>query len=69
MHDSQDYLSSAHIKQWVRDIILSERFLNRGYFYRDGLIKLLNMQERRGIALPEISQMVIFELWARNFID
>jgi len=70
-YEDQDSAYRKHmpLKQWVNDIILSDRHLQRGYFSREGLLKLIKWEESGGSAFFELSKIAIFELWARKFLD
>lgn len=68
-HPDQDFRQSKNSKKWISNILLSDQCHERGYFHKDGLMKLLNWEISGGSAMPEISKIVIFEIWARNFLD
>jgi len=68
-HPDVQYRRSARTRSWVRDLLLSERCLDRGFFSREGLQELLAWEMNGGSAFPEISKMVVFEVWARAFLD
>ena len=63
------YRKNIKVKKWINGIVLSDKHLSRGYFSREGLLNLLDWQERGGSAFFEISKIVMFELWHRKFID
>lgn len=70
-YEDQDgaYRKYMPLKQWINEIILSDRHLQRGYFSREGLLKLIQWEESGGSAFFELSKVAMFELWARRFLD
>lgn len=64
-----DYRKSRKTKTWVKGILLSERCLDRGYFNKDGIERLLKEEDRGRGVFNDISKLVAFELWARDFLD
>jgi asparagine synthase (glutamine-hydrolysing) len=63
------YLKNTSIQKWVEAILLSDRCLERGYYSKKGILSLLN-KEKNGLTLFfEIGKLVMFELWAREFLD
>jgi len=64
-----NYRKTAASQQWVEDILLGEQCLSRGYYEREGITKLLEWEKRGGSGFEEISKLVLFELWCRNFLD
>lgn len=70
-YEDQDAAYRKHrpLKQWINEIVLSERHLARGYFTRQGLLKLIQREESGGSAFFELSKIAMFEMWARKFLD
>ncbi len=60
---------AKELKEYVRDLLLDERTLNRGYFQRDAIGRLLEANSRRRRFAKEIFTLVVLELWHRSFID
>lgn len=57
------------LKDWVRDILLDRKSLDRGYFNRSCLENILDRDERFHLHPKEILSLVSLELWHRSFID
>lgn len=57
-------------REFVKEILLDERTLNRGYFNKDFVRKLIDdhMNYRRDYA-RQICALITFELWHRQFMD
>ena len=70
-YDDQDivYRKNVDLQKWIKSILLSERCLDRGYYAREGLSDLLEKEKRGQNFFYEIGKMVMFELWAREFVD
>ena len=68
-HPDVNFRRDRNLRKWIEDILLSDQCLERGYFERDGIKNLFQWQMRGGSGFHEISKMVTFELWARNFLD
>ena len=66
---SLSYRKNKTLREWVEKILLSDRCLERGYYDRDNVVKLLRKERYGGSAFLTISQMIVFELWARSFLD
>lgn len=69
MHYDRDFRRCALIRNWVEEILLGDRFLDRGHFSREGVLRLLHDERRGGAAFHEIGKLIVFELWARRFLD
>lgn len=63
------YRKSIAVREWFKKILLSDECLGRGYFNKEGLTRLMGKQEKGGPAFEELSKMVVFELWARRFLN
>ncbi|HVN94219.1 MAG TPA: asparagine synthase (glutamine-hydrolyzing) [Terracidiphilus sp.] len=57
------------LKDWVRDILLDRTTLNRGYFRKDGIEKLIRRDGEFHTNPKEILSLVALELWHRSFAD
>jgi len=57
------------LKEYVHDLLLDERTLNRGYFQREAIGRMLEANSRRQTSSKEIFLLVVLELWHRCFID
>lgn len=66
---SLSYRKNKQLRKWINSILLSDRCLDRGYLRKDGIQHLLNWEKYGGSAFPEISKMIVFEMWARKFLD
>lgn len=70
-YDNQDvaYLKNQKLQNWIAEILLSERCLDRGYYSRKGILDLISREKSGNGLFHEIGKLVMFELWAREFID
>ena len=59
----------GELKNWVRDVLLSRAAIQRGYFRRDAVEKLLMEDSRKHSYSKEIFSLVTLELWHREFVD
>jgi len=57
----------SELRSWSRDILLSSESLNRGYFDRGRLEKLLSATDVGGQTTKEVFSLVALELWHRAF--
>lgn len=62
------WLSNA-LNNYIHDMLLDERTINRGYFQREAIVGLLEANRRRPTYSKEIFILVALELWHRCFID
>jgi len=69
MHYDRDFRRCLRLRSWVEGILLSDRFLDRGYFHREGMLQLLKKEQWGHELFYEIGKLVVFELWARRFLD
>jgi asparagine synthase (glutamine-hydrolysing) len=60
---------SKEFKNFSHDILLSQRFLERGYFNKEAIVKLLNKDVSNCYVGRQIWLLITFELWHRIFID
>ncbi len=68
-HDAYWYRTVPRLRGWIEDVLLSERTLDRGYFDREGVRRVLDLQMRCGYHFDLISRLVTFEFWNRFFVD
>ena len=68
-HFSQWYRSDKRIYSYYEDILLDKKTIDRGYYDRDNLEKLLIRQRHGGNSFFELSNFLAFELFHRLFID
>ena len=65
-----DYWFRGELREYVRDILLSQRHLERGYFRREAVEKLVeNHISGRANAQYSIWNLLMLELWHRAQID
>jgi len=69
VHYNQWYRTNRRLREFIDGILLDRRTLNRGYFDPDGVAALLAYQKRGGNTFDELSMLVSFELFHRQFID
>jgi len=53
----------------AREILLDHKALNRGYFNRDGLERMIKANKSTGLYSKEIWSLLIIEMWHKVFID
>jgi len=68
-HPDINYRKDGTMRKLIENILFSDQCLDRGFVEKDGLKELLEWEMKGGSAFPEISKMVVFEVWARNFLD
>ena len=64
----QVWLRSS-LRDWVGDILLDRRTLNRGYFKKSAIEKLIELNANGADYCRELFSLVVLELWHRTFID
>jgi asparagine synthase (glutamine-hydrolysing) len=57
------------LKDLVADTLLDSKSLSRGYFRREAIEGLIELNARSGRYTAEIFSLVVLELWHRTFID
>lgn len=60
---------SKKLSGFVNDLLLDARTINRGYFRKAGIAKMLEANNQRMAYSKEIFILVVLELWNRCFID
>jgi asparagine synthetase B (glutamine-hydrolysing) len=68
-HYNQWYRAHKKIAAFYEEILLDDATINRGYFNKDSVSRLLQRQRRGGNSFYEISNLASFELFNRMFID
>jgi asparagine synthase (glutamine-hydrolysing) len=59
----------TELKDWVRDILFDRRTLERGYFERSEIERLVSENQRTGEFSKEVFSLVTLELWHRTFLE
>jgi asparagine synthase (glutamine-hydrolysing) len=59
----------TELKDWLRDILFDRRTLERGYFERSQIEKLVSEHQQNGNFSKEIFSLVTLELWHRVFLE
>jgi len=74
--DRRTYVHYAHwyrtvpaLRSWIESILLDQRTLDRGYYSRAGIKKLLRLQMAKGYVFEVLARLVTFEYWNRFFVD
>ena len=61
---------AKELKDYIREILLDPKTLNRGYFKKEGIVQLLNEHiELRYNHSARIWALLVLELWFRLFVD
>jgi hypothetical protein len=58
-----------HFQQYVRDVLSPENLKKRKIFNGTNIQKLLSQSDRELIGNKEVMVLLIFELWAKTFLD
>ncbi|MGA9452649.1 MAG: asparagine synthase (glutamine-hydrolyzing) [Verrucomicrobiia bacterium] len=53
----------------VREILLNGNCLNRGYFRKDGIERLLQLNHVDGTLMKEVFSLLTLEMWHTEFVD
>jgi asparagine synthase (glutamine-hydrolysing) len=59
----------TELKDWSRQVLFDQRTLERGYFERRQIERLVAENQRHGSFSREIFSLVALELWHRAFLD
>jgi asparagine synthase (glutamine-hydrolysing) len=59
----------SDLQDFVRDALLSTRSINRGYFQRSGIERLLERNSLDGSLMKEVFSLLTLELWHVEFLD
>jgi asparagine synthase (glutamine-hydrolysing) len=57
------------LRDWVNDVLLDRTTMNRGYFDRSAIRKMLTENEGAPVYSKEIFSLVTLELWHRSFLE
>jgi asparagine synthase (glutamine-hydrolysing) len=57
------------LRKWASEILLDQRALNRGYFEKGAVEKLINLNLRGADYSKELFSLLVLELWLRTFVD
>ena len=57
------------LKEMVADTLLDSKSISRGYFRKEAVEGLIELDSRSSRYSPEIFSLVVLELWHRAFID
>ncbi len=60
---------SNDLNNYVSDVLLDVKTINRGFFQRSAISQLLEANRRQPACAKEIFMLVALELWHRRFID
>jgi len=69
LHYDHWYRTTPALREWVRSILLENRTLDRGYYDREGIKRLLHLQMTRGYVFSVLANLLTFEYWNRFFVD
>lgn len=59
----------SELSSWLRDILLDNRTLARGYFDKSGIERLLLGHQQGRDCSKEVFSLAVLELWHRQFLD
>jgi hypothetical protein len=54
---------------WLRDILFDRRTLERGYFDKGLIERVVSANQEHGNLSKEVFSLVVLELWHRTFLD
>jgi asparagine synthase (glutamine-hydrolysing) len=57
------------LKDYIREVLLSEKSLHRGYFCKSAVEDLINRNAVEGSLMKELFSLLTLELWHSEFID
>jgi asparagine synthase (glutamine-hydrolysing) len=57
------------LRDYVDEILLDDRSLNRQYFHKSGIERLLKENAKGGSLMKEVFSLLTLELWHREFVD
>jgi len=64
-----NYRKNPKLRSWAKSILLDDECLDRGYFKREGFVNLFDSARRGGGDFGDISKMIVFELWAQEYLN
>jgi asparagine synthase (glutamine-hydrolysing) len=53
----------------IRDVLTDRKTIQRGYFQKTAIEKIINANNKHGAYSKEIFSLVTLELWHRMFLD
>jgi asparagine synthase (glutamine-hydrolysing) len=59
----------TELKDWVQDVLFDRKTLQRGYFEKGELERLVSENQKHGALSKEIFSLVALELWHRCFLE
>jgi len=59
----------GNLREWVGEILLDGKTLNRGYFQKGMIEELINLNLRGANYGKELFSLLVLELWHRTFVD
>jgi asparagine synthetase B (glutamine-hydrolysing) len=69
VHRDQWYRTHKEIREFFEDHLLEAKTINRGYYNRKNVEKVLLRQKRGGDSFFHLSMLLTFELFNRHFFD
>ena len=57
------------LKDWLHDILLEQKTIERGYFKKKGVEDLLCENQKYGAHSKEVFTLAVLEIWQREFLD
>jgi asparagine synthase (glutamine-hydrolysing) len=57
------------LADYVRQVLLSHKALDRGYFQKDGIERLLRTNAEDGALMREVFSLLTLEMWHTEFLD
>ena len=64
-----EYWLRNDLKEWLRDILLDTRTVQRGYFQKKCVEKLISTNGESGFYSKELFLLAVLELWHRQFLE
>jgi len=68
-HPDHWYQTCPALRRWLETTLLDDRTLERGYYNREGIKRLLRLETKEGWLFWMLANLVTFEHWNRFFID
>ena len=64
-----EYWLRNDLRQWLRDVLLDSRSMERGYFQKKCIEKLISTNDQNGRYSKELFLLAVLELWHRLFLE
>lgn len=64
-----EYWMRSELKPWLSDLLLDRKTIDRGYFQRSAIEKLISENTQTGAHPKQVFSLAVLELWHRQFID